>query len=313
MMVLSDTISVMLLTHPFYATFTRKPIADAQQQQSGAAVHFLRQPGGSRPDHGGGRRRGRQDRRLARRPDEGRADVRPRFRRSGRPSLGADVDGPGVRRQGRAPGRRRRRSVTFEDGGIMPVDQFGDRDHRLPLGSRLRAGLVRDLRLRWALEEIGPTLRVRLDPRRQARRIFLRAAVGPGSRTTATVRSSCSRAARSSSRPEDERLLPSRSEGRASRNPVGHRGAEQRRAGVFPLLINDCSTAASLGEERRPKFLDRLERLKRTSRHARRQGMARGRALHHRRFADGDGPVGSSATKAFLDEIPEPRGAGRAR
>jgi len=28
-MVLSDTISVMLLTHPFYATFTRKPIADA--------------------------------------------------------------------------------------------------------------------------------------------------------------------------------------------------------------------------------------------------------------------------------------------
>lgn len=30
MMVISDTISVMLLTHPFYATFTRKPIADAR-------------------------------------------------------------------------------------------------------------------------------------------------------------------------------------------------------------------------------------------------------------------------------------------
>jgi uncharacterized protein len=29
MMVLSETISVMLLTHPFYATFTSKPIADA--------------------------------------------------------------------------------------------------------------------------------------------------------------------------------------------------------------------------------------------------------------------------------------------
>ena len=29
MMILSDTISVMLLTHPFYATFTRKPIANA--------------------------------------------------------------------------------------------------------------------------------------------------------------------------------------------------------------------------------------------------------------------------------------------
>ncbi len=31
MMVLSDTISVMLLTHEFYSTFTRKPIADAHQ------------------------------------------------------------------------------------------------------------------------------------------------------------------------------------------------------------------------------------------------------------------------------------------
>ena len=31
MMVLSDTISVMLLTHPFYETFTSKRIADAHQ------------------------------------------------------------------------------------------------------------------------------------------------------------------------------------------------------------------------------------------------------------------------------------------
>jgi predicted lactoylglutathione lyase len=31
MMVLSEEISVMLLTHPFYATFTRKPIADANK------------------------------------------------------------------------------------------------------------------------------------------------------------------------------------------------------------------------------------------------------------------------------------------
>jgi len=31
MMVLSDTISVMLLTHDFYTTFTSKPIADAHQ------------------------------------------------------------------------------------------------------------------------------------------------------------------------------------------------------------------------------------------------------------------------------------------
>jgi predicted lactoylglutathione lyase len=31
MIVLSDTISVMLLTHDFYSTFTRKPIADAHR------------------------------------------------------------------------------------------------------------------------------------------------------------------------------------------------------------------------------------------------------------------------------------------
>lgn len=31
MMKLSDTISVMLLTHPFYSTFTAKPIADASE------------------------------------------------------------------------------------------------------------------------------------------------------------------------------------------------------------------------------------------------------------------------------------------
>src|SRR6476646_7036337 len=29
MMVLSDTISVMLLTHPFYKNFTKKPVGDA--------------------------------------------------------------------------------------------------------------------------------------------------------------------------------------------------------------------------------------------------------------------------------------------
>ena len=33
MMVLSDTISVMLLTHPFYSTFTTRPIADSSTSQ----------------------------------------------------------------------------------------------------------------------------------------------------------------------------------------------------------------------------------------------------------------------------------------
>jgi predicted lactoylglutathione lyase len=34
MMVLSDTIHVMLLTHPFYSSFTSKPIADAHQSSA---------------------------------------------------------------------------------------------------------------------------------------------------------------------------------------------------------------------------------------------------------------------------------------
>ena len=37
MMVLSDTIIVMLLTHDFYKTFTGKPIADAHRYEPGAA------------------------------------------------------------------------------------------------------------------------------------------------------------------------------------------------------------------------------------------------------------------------------------
>src|SRR3954465_4914589 len=43
MLALSDTISVMLLTHPFYATFTRKPIAAANN----SSQVLLRLPGGS--------------------------------------------------------------------------------------------------------------------------------------------------------------------------------------------------------------------------------------------------------------------------
>ena len=46
----------------------------------------------------------------------------------------------------------------------MPVDpNAADRNHRVPLGSAdFAAGLVRDLRIRWALEEIGRDYRVRL-------------------------------------------------------------------------------------------------------------------------------------------------------
>ena len=94
MMVLSDTISVMLLTHPFYASFTSRPIADAHATSqvmlciscdSPAEVDRITAAAGA------GRRQGRP---VAAQRDRRRTDVRPRFRRSRRPPMGADVDGP---------------------------------------------------------------------------------------------------------------------------------------------------------------------------------------------------------------------------
>lgn len=79
MMVLSDTISVMLLTHPFYATFTRKPIADSNNSSQVILCISCDSPFRSRPDYRGCRRGGWQDRRLAGRADEGRTNVRPRL------------------------------------------------------------------------------------------------------------------------------------------------------------------------------------------------------------------------------------------
>ena len=51
MMVLSDTISVMLLTHPFYATFTRKPIADANNSSQVLLCISCDSSRGGRQDH----------------------------------------------------------------------------------------------------------------------------------------------------------------------------------------------------------------------------------------------------------------------
>ena len=93
MMVLSDTISVMLLTKPFYSTFTGKPIADAHTSSqvllaiscdSPAEVDRLVEAAaanGGKADPG---------------PEagHGRNDVRPQLRGSRRPPLGTDVDGP---------------------------------------------------------------------------------------------------------------------------------------------------------------------------------------------------------------------------
>ena len=114
MMVLSDTISVMLLTHPFYATFTRKPIADANNSSQVLLCISCDSPAdvdritdaAPRP----------AERPMSRpKQDYGRRDVRTQLRGSRRPPLGADVDGPSLRRT-RAPTRsNRHRCVTLQD------------------------------------------------------------------------------------------------------------------------------------------------------------------------------------------------------
>ena len=116
-MVLSDTINVMLLTHPFYATFTRKPIADASNSsqmllciscESPAEVDQITDAAAA----AGGKVDLSQEDQAKGGPMYGRD-----FEDPGRPSVGADVDGPDVRRTGRPPGRtggNRIRRVTFE-------------------------------------------------------------------------------------------------------------------------------------------------------------------------------------------------------
>ena len=60
MIVLSDTIHVMLLTHPFYSSFTGKPIADAHQT-SEVILCLSAKPRRGRRDGRGGRRGRLQD------------------------------------------------------------------------------------------------------------------------------------------------------------------------------------------------------------------------------------------------------------
>ena len=81
MMVLSDTISVMLLTHPFYATFTRKPIADASNSSQVLLCISCESPAEVDQITDAAAAAGGKVDVVAGGPDEGRADVRPRFRR----------------------------------------------------------------------------------------------------------------------------------------------------------------------------------------------------------------------------------------
>ena len=109
MMVLSDTISVMLLTHPFYGTFTRKPIADAHNSsqvllciscESPADVDLITDAAASAG--------GKAD--VAPKQDMGDVMYGRSFARW--PPLGADVDGPGVCRKRGPSGRTGHSRVT---------------------------------------------------------------------------------------------------------------------------------------------------------------------------------------------------------
>ena len=87
-----------------------------------------------------------------------------------------DVDGRHGRRTGRFGASRRPEPCRSIPTPPIEITAF-------QLGARLRAGLVRDLRIRWALEEARP--RLSGPPARRdepaAGRIFPRAAVRPGS------------------------------------------------------------------------------------------------------------------------------------
>ena len=84
MMVLRDTISVMLLTHPFYATFTRKPIADAHNSSQVLLCISCDSPRRSTGSPNAAAAAGGKDRSVAPKQDMA-VDVRPQLRGSRRP------------------------------------------------------------------------------------------------------------------------------------------------------------------------------------------------------------------------------------
>src|SRR5437763_4510341 len=78
--------------------------------------------------------------------------------------MGADVDGPELRRNGRSSGRTSHCLVTSHDQeGKMPINPNADIEiTAFKWVPPFAEGLVRDLRARWALEEAGLDYRVRL-------------------------------------------------------------------------------------------------------------------------------------------------------
>ncbi|MEA3064481.1 MAG: uncharacterized protein QOJ27_920 [Sphingomonadales bacterium] len=109
-MVLSETISVMLLTHAFYGGFTSKPIADAHSSSEAliCVSEDSREAVDATVERAAARRRpGRPGAEAG-----SRLHVRPKRRGSRRPPLGSDVDG----RQPGAARPRRRLTKTKGEG-----------------------------------------------------------------------------------------------------------------------------------------------------------------------------------------------------
>ncbi len=181
------------------------PQADCrrQQQQPGAALHLVRQPGRGRPDH---RRRGRRRR-------QGRSVSPKTGRWAGRCTAAASriptaIIGSRCGWTRRSPNRARIRSKARQPNPPRNIRSLGgknasqserrDRDHRLSLGARVRPG--RGPRPARPLGARGGRARLSRSPARPgpAERISQGTAVRPGARASATARSRSSRAARSS-------------------------------------------------------------------------------------------------------------------
>ena len=236
MMVLSDTISVMLLTHPFYATFTRKPIADANNSSQVLLCISCESPA-------------EVDRITdAAAAAGGKADLSQEDQTKGGPMYGRDfedLDGhqwAPMWMDPELPKKARIRSITPTPRNIAGLggenaaqDRCRDRDHRVPLGPRICSGA-------------GPRPSPPLGARGSRPRI-----PGPPARAAAPARISAGTAVRPGSRPQRGRRPPVRERhdpaisGREERGaPARETQAKYRAIGwtyaalnsVEPALIN---------------------------------------------------------------------------
>ena len=260
----------MLLTHPFYATFTRKPIADANSSsqvmlciscESPAEVDRITEAAaaaGGKIDVSQKRqtRAGRCTAAISKIPTATSGSRCGWTRHSPRRARIRSKTTPRIRVTFTAQ-ERTCPSIpmpTIEITAFRWVPEFAQ-------------GVVRDLRARWALEEAGLDYRVRLLGQRAPARISAGAAVRPGP-VLRDGDSGSSRAAQSSNISARRAKRCCRATRRAiSRDPVDLCRAQQRRAGDHqPLLIDVFYAGEEWAKLRRPGAEDFAKlKLKRVS------------------------------------------------